>query len=80
MKITALAAPVSVQISEAGYTGGYTINAAQCAGIATAALAGQGLISVGGVATGQCALVLSDGFGQSVALPVTVTTSAITVK
>ena len=71
-----LAVPVTVTVSEAGYTGSYTVDASRCAGIATVASpASAGVYTITGVAAGTCAIVFTDAFAQPVTLPVIVTTT-----
>lgn len=70
---------------EAGYSGGFTVDATACAGIVTVGpYRGQyinpygygfGVTPIGG---GSCSLVLHDSNGNSVTVPVTSTTLAVT--
>lgn len=81
VQITSLATPATVSISEPGYGGTYTTNAAACAGIASIVPAvTPGSFTITGIAPGQCAISFTDSFSQSVALPVSVTASAIVAQ
>ena len=81
VKITAVASPATVVVSEPGYGGGFTVNAAPCAGIASVAPAATpGSYTITGIASGSCAITFSDTFGQAVAVPVTVTTSVVVAR
>ncbi|MEA2785156.1 MAG: hypothetical protein QOF71_1260 [Candidatus Eremiobacteraeota bacterium] len=81
VKITAVASPVTVSVGEVGYGGAFAVNAAPCAGIASVAAAGvAGSFTITGIAPGSCAVTFTDTFAQSVAVPVTVTTSDVTAK
>ena len=81
VKITALASPATVSVSEPGYGGAFTPSAASCAGIATvAAGSAAGSYTITGVTSGVCTISFADTFGQSAALPVSVTTSVVTAQ
>jgi hypothetical protein len=68
------AAPAqSVAVSEAGYTGTFSVDASACAGIVSAALAANGQsFTVTPIAAGSCTLVVRDTQAHSANLPVTV--------
>ena len=81
VKITALASPVTVSVGETGYAGAFSFNASPCSGIASVtAAASAGSFTITGLAPGSCAVTFTDTFSQSVAVPVTVTTSDVIAK
>jgi hypothetical protein len=72
--------PVTVTVSETGYSGAYAVDAKRCAGIATiAAGPGAGKYVITGVVAGTCGITFTDAFSQSVGLPVVVTTTTGTI-
>jgi hypothetical protein len=81
VKITAIASSATIAVAETGYAGAFTINAQPCAGIASIAAAGSGgSYTITGIAPGSCAITFTDTFAQSVAVPVSVTTSSVTAR
>jgi hypothetical protein len=81
VKITSLASPVAVSVTETGYTGSIALNVAPCTGIASVVLAPQPQVyMVTGIAPGTCSATFTDTFAQSVALPISVTVSQLVVK
>ncbi|HEV2737268.1 MAG TPA: hypothetical protein VGU66_01705 [Candidatus Elarobacter sp.] len=80
VKITALASPAVVSVAETGYAGAFTVNAQPCAGIASITAGSAGAFTITGLAPGSCAITFTDTFAQSVAVPVSVTTSSVTAK
>ena len=80
VKITALASPATITVSETGYAGAFTTNAQPCAGIASIAAGSGGAYTITGLAPGSCAITVTDTFAQSVAVPVSVTTSSVTAR
>jgi hypothetical protein len=78
--IVSVALPVTIAVSETGYSGSYAVDATRCAGIATiAAGSSAGTYVITGVVAGTCGIVFRDTFSQSVALPVIVTTTTGTI-
>ena len=69
----------NVAISEGNYIGTWTTTNT-CAGIATVSLVSSASFSVTPVAAGACNVVVSDSAGKSTTLPVSVTTTAVTVN
>ncbi len=71
-----------VEVTETGYSGTFTDNAAPCAGIAALNLlannGGFAEIQVNGVAVGSCTATISDGIGNTINVPITVTTTSVT--
>ena len=80
VKITSLATPTTVSVTETGYAGSFTVNAQPCAGIASIAAGSVGGYTVTGIAPGTCAITFTDTFAQSVAVQVSVTTSSVTAR
>jgi hypothetical protein len=80
VKITAIATPATVAVTEPGYAGAFAVNAQPCAGIASIAATSGGSFTITGIAAGTCAITFTDSFAQAVALPVSVTTSAVTAR
>jgi hypothetical protein len=66
----------SSTISEAFYSGSFTIASTTCAGIATGSISGAS-ITVTPVAAGSCAFTIDGAAGQSATLSVGVTTSTL---
>ena len=66
----------SASISEAGYTGSFTIASSTCSGIATASISGS-TITVTPVAAGSCTLSIAGGAGQPATLTIGVTTTSL---
>lgn len=80
-QITSIAAPVTVTLSEPGYSGTFSVNASACAGIASVLQSPSGTsYTITGIAPGQCAVSFTDTFSQSVALAVSVTVSQVVAK
>jgi len=80
VKITAVASPATVSVTEPGYAGAFTVNAQPCNGIASIAAASGSSYTVTGIGPGTCAITFTDTFAQAVAVPVSVTTSAVTAR
>jgi hypothetical protein len=79
-RVTSLDTPVLVTVTELGYAGTYSVNAPSCSGIASVGAAPRSnVFIVNGIAAGTCSATFTDSFLQSVALPITVTTSDIVV-
>ena len=70
---------MSVAISEVNYVGTWTTTDT-CAGIATVSSVLNASFSVTPVAAGTCNVVVSDSLGKSTNLPVSVTTTAVTIN
>jgi hypothetical protein len=81
VNIVSTSLPVTVAVSEPGYTGSFVVNGARCAGVATITAAGTtvGQYTVTGVAAGSCTITFTDTFLQAVVLPVVVTTTTGTI-
>jgi hypothetical protein len=72
--------PVSVTVSETGYSGSFVVNATRCAGIATIGAGTiRGNYNVTAVGAGTCSITFTDTFLQSAALSVIVTTTTGTI-
>jgi len=78
VQITALNTPATVTVTEAGYTGSFTVNSATCAGIASIVPAAQpSAFTVTGIGPGTCLATFTDTFTQSIAISISVTASVV---
>ena len=69
--------PQAVTITEAGYTGTYTISTASCANVAGATSTSATTFNVNPVGSGTCTIAVSDSYGQSAGVSVSVTQTFI---
>jgi hypothetical protein len=69
----------TVTASETSYTGAFSSIGTACAGIATVVVSGSTL-TVTGVAAGSCSATITDSFGQTKSLSITVTTSGLSAN
>jgi len=69
----------TVSASEGNYSGAFSASSATCPGIATIALqpGSTTVFVVTPAGAGSCSFLVSDSFGQSKAIPITVTTTAV---
>lgn len=69
----------AVLVSQGGYAGAFTAASTDCGSVATFALS-QNELTVTGSAVGSCTIVISDTFAQTATLPISVTTSGVTIQ
>jgi hypothetical protein len=67
----------TLSVSESGFSGTFTLTDPTCGGIATLTLSGSQIYATG-IAPGSCAATISDGLGNQIIVPVTVTTTSVT--
>jgi hypothetical protein len=68
--------PLDVAYGEASYTGGFTVNAASCSGIATVLDLG-GTLHVTPTGAGSCSVTISDNGGRSTGVAIGVTQTLV---
>jgi hypothetical protein len=67
----------TLTVSEVNFFGTFTVTDPSCAGIATLSFSGSSLLATG-LAPGSCSATISDGLGNQIVAPVTVTTTSVT--
>lgn len=77
LSFTSTGTPATVTVTESGYTGAFTATSTNCNGIATTAAGTGGQFNVTPVAAGTCSVTFADTNNNTVALPVTVTTTTV---
>jgi hypothetical protein len=69
--------PLVVTISEAGYSGAFTISTAACANIASTTSTSATAFKINPTGSGACTIAITDSYGQSATVNVSVTQTLI---